>query len=534
MSTIPMVKTTNPLKIRLPNILDQIDVALRKKSASPSGMILVLGTENKTQLQKWLGKYAPSWQKSDLKASSRDLLHFVSSTGPVWIVSRKKPKGPYSHGGRLEESDYTWYREQIGSVLNSTRMYSLKSVRIEFHQTETEQELGALVGLGLASYSYKNAQMEKAFADFPQIQIQKIESKKNAAAAKKSGAFPQLILQEARDRSAAVNLGRHLVNTPPNFLNPKTLADFIKEHFSKKKNTSVEIWDSKRLEKEGMGLLLGVGQGAAHPPCLVRIKYRPFAAGKNKKTPKSAQSQPIAFVGKGISFDTGGLDIKPSAGMRLMKKDMGGAAAVLGLAQWAVDSEFAQALDFYLALAENSVDALSMRPSDVLTARNGMKVEIHNTDAEGRLVLADALDVAVTQKGADEPQAVIDVATLTGACRVALGVEIAGLFSNSDGLADAINKSGANAGDLNWQLPLYSRYTSGFSTNFGDMVNATDGMGGAITAALFLEKFVRNKAWAHLDAYAWNDKPTGSLSFVGGNGQTIQCLIDWLSQLDQE
>jgi leucyl aminopeptidase len=287
-----------------------------------------------------------------------------------------------------------------------------------------------------------------------------------------------------------------------------------------------------------MGLHLAVGQGALHGPRMIHLKYRPKKTSSSKlASSKSAasksvggksNSKPIAFVGKGITFDSGGLDIKPSSGMRLMKKDMGGAAAVLGVALWAELSQINLDLDFYIGLAENAVDQKSFRPSDVVTARNGMSVEIHNTDAEGRLVLADLLDVAVTKAGVDEPEIVIDVATLTGAIKVALGADLAGLFSNSDQLSDEIQSAGQKAGDLNWRMPLYLKYTHGMSSSFADIVNAIDGFGGAITAALFLEKFVRNKPWAHLDIYAWNDKNSGSLSFSGGNGQAVQCLVQFL------
>jgi leucyl aminopeptidase len=218
--------------------------------------------------------------------------------------------------------------------------------------------------------------------------------------------------------------------------------------------------------------------------------------------------------------------------MRLMKKDMGGAAAVLGLAMWASETEYPRDMDFYLALAENSVDAKSFRPSDVFTARNGMKVEIHNTDAEGRLVLADVMDVAVTQKGKDEPAMIIDIATLTGAIKVALGADIAGLFSNHDGLAEELNMAGFQRGDLNWRMPLFGKYTASFSSPFADMVNAVDGFGGAITAALFLEKFTRQKPWAHLDIYAWADKASGALASSGGSGQAVQALVRFIQASD--
>jgi len=269
-----------------------------------------------------------------------------------------------------------------------------------------------------------------------------------------------------------------------------------------------------------MGLLLGVGQGAENAPCLVHIKYRP-----SKKT----KQKPVAFVGKGITFDTGGLDIKPSAGMRLMKKDMGGAAAVAALAKWVDESAYPKPCDFYLALAENSVDGKSMRPGDVLTARNGLRIEIDNTDAEGRLVLADAIDVALTQKAADQPELLINVATLTGAIKVALGADVAGLFSNQDELAEDLQAAAHLAGDWVWRMPLVEKYASSLSSNFADCKNSSEGFGGAITAALFLQKFVRGCPWAHLDIYAWTDKGQGPLSAGMANGQAVQLLIQYLS-----
>ena len=316
-----------------------------------------------------------------------------------------------------------------------------------------------------------------------------------------------------------MNQARHLVNCPPNILNPQTFAKSLDLRFKKSKSVKISIWNEKKLKSEGMGLHLGVGQGSQHPPCLVHLRYR----SKNRKT-----SRPVAFVGKGITFDTGGLDIKPSSGMRLMKKDMGGAAALVGLAHWLEGAQPLVNVDIYLALAENSVDGYSMRPSDILRARNGSLVEIHNTDAEGRLVLADALDVALSQGGSDEPVAVIDVATLTGAIKVALGGDVAGLFSNNNALAQQLSEAGSLAGEPNWRMPLVQKYNRGMDTPFADFTNCVDGFGGAITAALFLEKFVKGKPWAHLDIYGWNDKAQGPLSFSGGNGQAVQTLIEFL------
>lgn len=478
-----------------------------KKANGPKGQAFVVGSSEITKVAEKISQLAPVWQKDSLIQSGKEVLHFVSAEGPVWIVCMKPRKGPVSHGGLLEDSVYSWHRDTVGGLLAQFKSYQLKDVSLQFLGTDEEIDRGSLVGLNLAAYQFKMVFEEKKDSSLPQISCTKF-----------SGSFPKKVLSAVRAESLAVNLARHLVNLPPNYLNPKTMCDWAQSLHKYQRSLKLEIWDEKRLKKEGMGLHLGVGQGALHPPAMVHLKYRP----------QSGKKAPIAFVGKGITFDSGGLDIKPSSGMRLMKKDMGGAAAVMGLALWAAESKYSQPLDFYLALAENSVDAKSMRPSDVLTARNGMKVEIHNTDAEGRLVLADVIDVAVTQKGKDEPETLINVATLTGAIKVALGADVAGLFSNHDELAEQLNEAGQKAGDLNWRMPLVSKYGLGMASNFADVVNALDGFGGSITAALFLEKFVRQKPWAHLDVYCWTDKPTGSLSFAGGSGQPVQGLIEYL------
>lgn len=501
------VPSRNPLEVEIPSALSKVRES-SKSTSSLTGFVYILGLEDRNRLSQWIDQWAPQFQKANLKKNPREVLQFTTDHGPVWILSPKRRTGPFSHQGRLEESSYSWMRDQMGGLVSLFKAYHIEQLKIELHSTDEEQELGVFAALEMAAYNYRNVIEGKGLGDFPETTFKKF-----------GGALSESVMEKAQALGGAVNLARHLVNVPPNFLNPVSYAQFVVRNFSRRKNIKVEIWDEKRLQKENMNLHLGVGQGSVNPPRLVRISYRPRGGSKKR---------PIAFVGKGITFDTGGLDIKPSSGMRMMKKDMGGSAAVLALAHWASESNYPRALDFYLALAENSVSSRSFRPSDVLTGRNGMKVEIHNTDAEGRLVLADALDVAVTQKGQDEPETVIDVATLTGAIKVALGSELAGLFSNDDRLAETLNQAGQAAGDLNWRMPLFGKYTSGMSTAFGDIVNAVDGFGGAITAALFLEKFVHQKSWAHLDIYAWNDKATGPFGFAGGNGQAVQCLIRYL------
>lgn len=480
-----------------------------KETADAVGKIICLSEPSADAWAKAVAQYAPSWQIKGLLEKPRDLISTANEGGPVILLQRRKPKGPFSHGGRLEDSDYSWFRDQGGAVWSIIKNAPIGEFELHLGNLTEEQVLGFFVGIELSAYQFKAEFFKKSDSKFPKVVIVPGKNKVDKL-------VPQ-ILEEARAAGTAVNWARHVVNLPPNEFNPSTAAELAKKKFAGRYGMSVEIWNEQKLEKEGMGLILGVGAGSPNPPCMIHFKYRPS---------KKAKKAPVAFVGKGITFDTGGLDIKPSSGMRLMKKDMGGSAAVLGLAWWVSEAKYPAPVDFYLAVAENSVDGKSMRPSDVLISRSGQSIEIHNTDAEGRLVLADALDVAATQN--DSPEFIIDIATLTGAIKTALGTEISGMFSNHDKLAEKLQQAGQAAGELSWRMPLYSRYTSSFSTPFADMVNAVDGWAGPITAALFLEKFVHQKPWAHFDMYAWNDKPSGALSFAGGSGQCVQTMIQFL------
>ncbi|MBX3041731.1 MAG: leucyl aminopeptidase family protein, partial [Bdellovibrionaceae bacterium] len=436
------------------------------------GWVYVFGSNDEAKIRSAINGHALSWQKNSLLKQTKELLSFSGKKGPVWILRAKAAPPAVSHGGLLEESSYAFFRDQAGALVSSWKPLGLAQVHTELSGTSAEQELGLFTGLEIASYHFREIQLEKALKGLPRLSI-----------AKARGEIDRSLVKDAQARGVAVNSARHLVNLPPNELTPTSYSTMLKK-MKWPQGMKLEIWNQQRLMKEKMGLLLAVGQGSSTPPCLVHLKWRPQKAMKVK---------PIAFVGKGITFDTGGLDLKPSSAMRLMKKDMGGSAAIVGLALWAAKTNYPAPLDFYLALAENSVDAAAFRPSDVVRARNGALVEIDNTDAEGRLVLADALDVAVTQKGADEPSAVINAATLTGAIKVALGADLAGLFSNEDGLAKELSKAGQEAGDLNWRMPLAEKYWANMSSPFADFKNSTDGFGGAITAALFLSRFVRNK-----------------------------------------
>ncbi len=479
-------------------------------SDSPHGIVYVLGSTNKTQLQKEykqiLETHAQDFQIKKLLGSDKRTQHFVGHSGPVWILKNAEIKKG-QHYGLLDESAYSWFRDQAGTILSAAKSQSIENLQVYFSQCKSVDIPRAFViGAELAAYNFFQIYSGKK-TTFPKLYLKSDATKLSAQ-----------IISNAQLEAACVQLARHLVNLPPNELNPQTMADFVTKNL-KFPNTKIAIWDEKKLALEKMGLLLATGAGSDTPPKMIHLKYRPK---------KATAKKPIAFVGKGITFDTGGLDIKPSSGMRMMKKDMGGSAAVLAIAHWVANSNFTRPCDFYLAMAENSVDASSMRPSDLYTSRAGYVVEIDNTDAEGRLVLADVMDVAVTQKGKDEPEILVDIATLTGAIKVALGAEVAGIFSNNDQLAEQICNAGQAAGDHAWRIPLVGKYFASLSSNFADFKNSADGFGGAITAALFLEKFTAGKKWAHLDIYAWTDKTTGALSQAGGSGQPVQMMIQWL------
>lgn len=460
--------------------------------------VFVFGPTEGKSYKKHIEKYSSPWNRDSLLNSSAPLQSLSTEEGAMLIVHPR----PSQKGNSF--SKYGYFRDLGGAVFSQIK--SFKKAYFYFEGVGPAEERGFLVGLEVGSYQFKGLHQGKEHQDLPQI----------------------LFTQKLKERAAAtlegrtINLARHLVNLPPNEMNPVSFSEVV-GGLSFSKSTTVTVWEERKLKEERMNLLLGVGGGSEHPPRLVHLRYRP----------QKTSGKPIVFVGKGITFDTGGLDIKPSSAMRLMKKDMGGAASLLALAHWVDESRLKVPCDFYFAMAENSVDSKAFRPSDIIEARAGYRVEIDNTDAEGRLVLADALDVAVQASGKDEPRFLIDVATLTGAIKVALGAEVAGLFSNDDDLAKRLMKACEESDDPAWRMPLVSKYFASLSSPFADFKNSAEGFGGAITAALFLEKFVKKIPWAHFDIYAWADKPHGALQSAGGNGQIVQGLIQFLKNLEK-
>jgi leucyl aminopeptidase len=315
-------------------------------------------------------------------------------------------------------------------------------------------------------------------------------------------------------RARATNLARDLSNEPANSLHPEDLATAARQLADK--GITVTVKEERALVDEGFGGIIGVGQGAANPPRLVELSYAPEGAtGK------------VVLVGKGITFDSGGLSLKPSEGMEAMKTDMSGAAAIVGVMSALADLGIRVAVTGYLATAENMPSGSATRPGDVLTMRNGKTVEVLNTDAEGRLVMADAL--AYGAEG--EPDAMVDVATLTGACMVALGMKYMGLMSNDDGLATELLEAAAEAGEPAWRLPLPREYHKQVESDVADLKNVGHRWGGALNAGLFLEEFVDGRPWVHLDIAgpARADEADGQIP-KGATGVAVRTLLSWLER----
>jgi leucyl aminopeptidase len=321
--------------------------------------------------------------------------------------------------------------------------------------------------------------------------------------------------QQSLWQSEAVWMVRDLINAPPNVLGPEELATFTAS-LAQRFGCTPRVVTGADLE-DAYPTVAMVGQGSARKPHVVTFRWRGSAAADDAPL--------ISLCGKGVCFDTGGYDLKPSAGMLRMKKDMGGAAAVLGLARIIMQADLPVHLAVRIGCVENSVSGTAMRPSDIIKTRSGLTVEVGNTDAEGRLVLCDLLDEACHEN----PAIVIDCATLTGAARVALGPDLPALFCNDDGLADAMVATGFATHDPVWRLPLWAGYDSWMNSSIADVNNnASKPMAGSITAALYLQRFVKpGVPWMHFDLYAWNDQNRPGRP-EGGEAMTVRSLFAFL------
>ncbi len=356
-----------------------------------------------------------------------------------------------------------------------------------------------------AEYRYEDTK------SFKKDNKHKIKSMEVALSDAQQDAFKQ-----AKAMAAGVKTARHLGNNPPNICNPAYIAKYATKIADKYDNCEITVLNHKQMKKMGMGALLAVGQGSANKPKMVVLKYN----GGNK------DDAPIALVGKGITFDTGGISLKPGANMDEMKYDMCGAATVIGGFVSAVELGLPINLLTFVPAVENMPDGKAYRPGDVITSYSGKTIEVLNTDAEGRMILCDTLTYSQEFK----PSVVLDFATLTGACIVALGHQASAVMTKTPELADDLKQAGLQTHDRVWELPLWDEYQKQLDTSFADMQNIGGFPAGTITAGCFLSRFTEGQKWAHVDiaGTAWNNKKAGA------TGRPVAMLVQYLINESQK
>ncbi|GAB4099512.1 leucyl aminopeptidase [Sinomonas halotolerans] len=386
-----------------------------------------------------------------------------------------------------------------------------------------EQEVAAVAeGAALGAYSY--TELKSATSDGVRSNVRRAVILSPAAGTR--GA--QRALERAGVLGAAVNSARTLVNMPPSHLYPEVFADAARE-LVKGLPIKATVWDEKRLAKDGFGGILAVGQGSARPPRLVKLEYVPARAARAGREAGS-----VHLVGKGITFDTGGISIKPAAQMDQMKSDMAGAATVLSAVTAAARLGLGVGVTAWLCIAENMPSGTAQRPADVITIRGGRTVEVLNTDAEGRLVMADGIAAA----SEEAPGAIIDVATLTGAALIALGTRTAGIMGD-EAVTGPLLEAARAAGEPAWPMPLPEELRAGLDSATADIANVGDRPGGMLSAAIFLREFVGDRPdgtpipWAHLDIAgpAFNTGSPYGYTPKQGTGSTVRTLVSYLEAL---
>lgn len=411
--------------------------------------------------------------------------------------------------GLTEES----LRRAAGSAVR--QLAGLESVTLALPATSVAQAEAIAEGAVLGAYSYTEFRSSKDGLKDP---VRSVRIFTDFAGTKD--------LDRALGRAAivgrAVNTARTLVNQPPSHLFPESFADAARE-LSKGLPVKVTVWDEKRLEKEGFGGILGVGKGSVRQPRLVKVEYAPAKAGRK-----------IALVGKGITFDTGGISIKPALGMGDMKSDMAGAAVVLNAVLAIARLGLPIKATAWLCIAENMPSGAAQRPADVLTIHGGKTVEVLNTDAEGRLVMADGIVAA----GLEQPDVIIDVATLTGAQLIALGNRTAGLMGD-EAVTSALKSAADRAGELVWPMPLPEELRPSLDSQVADIANIGERHGGMMTAAVFLREFVGKTPdgdsipWAHIDIAgpSFNNGSPYGYTPKQGTGCTVRTLVRYAEDL---
>jgi leucyl aminopeptidase len=446
-------------------------------------------------------------------AASREFSGKVNSTRLIHTLGRLPAERLLLVGlGKKGELDDERLRQAAGNAVQALRGARVASFATALHLAGPEKTAleavceGSLLG-GYAFDMYKTKDRDERFCfDGMTLLLPKGLTKKAAESR----------VERTATLCRGVQLARDLVSQPGNVVTPAYLADTAHK-LAARHNLKCRVYEYEELEKLGMNALVAVGKGSAEAPRLIVLEYR---GGGDR-------SRPVVLVGKGITFDSGGISIKPGAGMEEMKTDMAGSAAVLGAMQAAAGLGLPLNLVGIIPTAENMPDGKAYKPGDVVTSLSGTTIEITNTDAEGRLVLCDALHFAQKYK----PAAMIDLATLTGACVVALGHEASGLMGNDQRLINSLKLAGERCGERVWELPLWDGYGEAMKSDIADLKNAGSRDGGSITAGWFLKQFVGSTRWAHLDiaGTAWSDKAR-PCSPKGATGVGVRLLIEYLKK----
>jgi leucyl aminopeptidase len=375
----------------------------------------------------------------------------------------------------------------------------------------TRAVAGLAEGAWLASYRFRLA--ADTSGDIPKLRRMTLATTQRGDA--------ETALSQARAVVDAVVLARDLTNTPSLQKSPRWFAERISNAAARRRGVAVKVLDEAQLRAGGFGGIVAVGAGSARPPRLLELSWRPRGATVH-----------VVLVGKGITFDSGGISIKSAEGMKLMRKDMSGAAAVTAALLAAADLDMRVRVTALAPLAENMISGSATRPGDVVRHYGGLTTEVQNTDAEGRVVLGDALSYAARRL---KPDMVVDLATLTGASQVALGKRTAALFTHNDALAEALLAAGDEVGERMWRMPLPEEYVAHLASDVADLTNAPPpGQAGAVTAALYLREFTgaARDRWAHIDmsAPSWSDAHDGPI-VKGATGWGVRMLLRWLSTL---
>ena len=411
--------------------------------------------------------------------------------------------------GKQDEYSEKHYRQAVRTAVKAlpkgVAHASLFLAEIAIKKSDTHAKVAQLVEVVLdATYQVNAIKAKKA----DPITLTKVTINVDKA----DIASAEAAIKQGSAIGAGVTVAKDLGNLPPNICTPSYLGEQAKL-MAKQYGFKVEVLERAEIEKLGMGSFLGVAQGSVEPPRLIVLQHL-----KGKKSQK-----PVVLVGKGITFDTGGISLKPGGDMDEMKYDMCGAASVMGTFKAIGEMDLAINVVGVIPACENMPDAGAIKPGDILTSMAGLTIEVLNTDAEGRLILCDALTYAERF----EPSAVVDIATLTGACVIALGHHPSGLFSNKDALAKELLEAGEAAHDRAWHMPLWAEFQSQLDSNFADIANIGGRAGGSITAACFLSRFAKKYDWAHLDiaGTAWK-----SGKEKGGTGRPVPLLTTFLIQ----